>query len=161
MVGDLIVDGDLECLSHTLVLGSVRCTGYVYSGIHDCLIVAGDLEGRALEALRSYWVIGGSIRAETTWLSTYGSLNQRGSIRTRLLVVQQYFGLLRDEDIVADARIETDYLPRDEAARRRLAEVIDVEGLLDSDGQFDSWELLRRVARGERVFRQASSAPFM
>lgn len=27
------------------------------------------------------------------------------------------------------------------------------EGLLDPDGDFDSWTLLHRVARGEHVFR--------
>jgi hypothetical protein len=151
--GDLVVEGDLECLSHTLVVGDVRCTGYVFSGIHDCLIVAGDLTARALEAQRSYWIVGGSIEAETIWLSTYGSLHQRGEIRARLLMLQMYFELQHDVGVHAGTRIETDYLPDDEAARARLREAIDVEGLLDPDGDFDSWALLRRVARGERVFR--------
>jgi len=151
--GDLVIDGDLECLSHTLVVGDVRCTGYVFSGIHDCLIVAGDLTARALEAQRSYWLVCGSIEAETIWLSTYGSLCQRGEIRARLLMLQMYFELQHDVGVHAGTRIETDYLPDDEVARARLREAIDVEGLLDPDGDFDSWALLHCVARGERVFR--------
>lgn len=152
--GDLVIDGDLECLSHTLVVGDVRCTGYVLSGIHDCLIVGGDVAARALEAQRSYWLVGGSLEAETIWFSTYGSLCQRGEVRARLLMLQMYFELQHDTGIHADTRIETDYLPDDAAALERLRATIDVDGLLDANGDVDSWALMRRVARGERVFRE-------
>src|SRR4051794_22111456 len=33
--GDLVVEGDLECTSPVMVLGDLRCTGFVFSGIHD------------------------------------------------------------------------------------------------------------------------------
>lgn len=151
--GDLVVDGDLECLCHTVVLGDVRCSGYLYSGIHDCLIVAGDLEARSLEALRSYWAIAGSITAETIWLSTYGALQQRGRVRTRLLMLEMYFELRNEEGVEAETRISTDYLPDDPVARARLEEVLDTRILLGDDGTFQSWELLKRVARGVPVFR--------
>jgi hypothetical protein len=151
--GDLVVDGDLECLSHTVVLGDVRCSGYLYSGIHDCVIIAGDLEARSLEALRSYWVIGGSITAETIWLSTYGFLQQRGAVRTRLLMLEMYFELRNEEGVEAETRISTDYLPDDPVALARLQEVVDTGALLGDDGTLESWQLLKRVARGEPVFR--------
>jgi hypothetical protein len=154
--GDLVVDGDLEVLSHTLVLGDVRCTGYIYSGIHDCFIVAGDVKARAIEALRSYWLVDGSIDTQTAWLATYGFLNQRSTLRARLLVLEMYFELQHDE-VVAETRIETDYLPNDEAARTTLARVIDLEGLIDDKHVVDTWELLRRVARGKPVFRAPAS----
>lgn len=153
VLGDLVVDGDLECLSHTLVLGNLHCKGYLYSGIHGCLIVGGDLTARSLEATRSYWLVGGSLEAETMWLSTYGFLLQRGELRTRLLMLQMSFELRNDVGIHAATRIETEYLPEDEPARTRLREVLAIDDLLDTDGDFDSWTLLRRVARGERVFR--------
>ena len=151
--GDLIVEGDLECTCHVLVLGHLRCTGFVFTEIHDCLIVAGDLEARALEALRSYWVVAGDVRADTLWLSTYGFLHQRGAVHTQLLVLQQYFELRNDVGIHATTRIETDYLPDDPAAKARLREVLDVEPLLDDTGELDSWALLRAVSRGDQVLR--------
>lgn len=52
----------------------------------------------------------------------------------------------------AKTRIETDYLPDDDAAKARLRKVLDVEPLLDDEGDVDSFELLRRVARQKPVF---------
>jgi hypothetical protein len=117
------------------------------------LVVTGDLEGRALEALRSYWLIGGNIAAETAWLSTYGLLFQRGDLRTRLLVLQQHFEVRHTRSVEAATRIETDYLPKDAAAQAKLAELLQIEGLTGEDGQLDSWALLDAVSRGEPVFR--------
>ncbi len=158
IAGDLLVDGDLECLSHTLVLGDLRCTGYVFTGIHDCLCVTGDLAAAALEAQRSYWFIGGATSATTTWLSTYGTAAFTGPVRTRLLVLQMFAELVAPVELHVETRIDTDYLPDDPAARARLAEAIDVDTCLDEDGQLDSCELTRRVARGLPVFRQPASA---
>jgi len=153
ITGDLIVEGNLECHSHTLVLGSVRCTGYVYSGVHDSLIVAGDVAAAGLEALRSNWHVGGSMTAETTWLSSYGTLSLRGALRTRLLVVQQSFEILGTPVIETGTRIDTDYLPKDADARARLNAVITIDDCLDGDGEFDSFALLRHVAAGKQIFR--------
>lgn len=157
VIGDLVIDGNLECNAHTLVVGNVRCSGYVYTGIHCCLVVTGDVDARGIDALRSYWSIGGSVRAETAWFSTYGFLEQGGELRARLVVAEQYFELKCPERVVAGTRIDTEYLPKDAEASRRLAEVIDVDGMVhenaDGEKQFDRWELLRRVARGTPVFR--------
>ncbi|MBL8945502.1 MAG: hypothetical protein JNK45_20230 [Myxococcales bacterium] len=117
------------------------------------MIVTGDLTAAGLEAQRSYWLIVGATTATTTWLSTYGTASFTGPLRTRLLVLQMYFEVRDPVELHAETRIDTDYLPKDPAARARLAEVIDVDGCLDADGEFDSFALLRRVARGERVFR--------
>ena len=153
VIGDLVVDGNLECNAHTLVVGNLRCSGYLYTGIHCCLIVTGDVDAAAIDALRSYWSIGGSIRAESAWFSTYGFLEQGGELRARLVVAEQYFELKRAERVSAGTRIDTNHLPDDPDASRRLAEVIDVEAMLDDKQQFDRWELLRRIARGAPVFR--------
>ncbi len=49
LLGDLVVDGDIECMTHTLVAGNVSCTGYLISGIH-----AGAMDDAGREALLKY-----------------------------------------------------------------------------------------------------------
>jgi hypothetical protein len=152
VTGDLIIEGDLEMNGRLVVLGSLRCTGFVFTGIHCSLVVRGDVSARAVEAMRSYWLIGGSISAETAWLSTYGFLKLGGELRARLLVVQMYFDL-GDAKVAAETRIDTDYLPKDAAARARLDAVLDTRELVDDEGDFDNWALLRAMSKGTNVFR--------
>jgi hypothetical protein len=156
VTGDLIIDGDLEMNGRLVVLGSLRCTGFVFTGIHCSLVVRGDVSARAVEAMRSYWLIGGSITTETAWLSTYGFLKLGGELRARLLVAQQYFDLDGAPNIVTETRIDTDYLPKDAAARAKLDAVLDTTGLVDNEGDFDNWALLRAMSKGANVFRSNS-----
>jgi hypothetical protein len=153
VAGDLVVDGDLECLSHSFVLGNLTCTGYVYSGIHDSVVVCGDVTARAIDALRSYWLVGGTLTATTAWYSMYGRLHGFGELRAGLLVLEK-FDLLGPVAVHATTRIETEGLDRDPAALAALAEVVDLDRIRDAEGNVSSWELLRLVARGELELRR-------
>ena len=157
--GDLHIDGDFECSCHTFVTGNLTCSGYLYSGIHCNLVVAGDIRARAIDAWQSYWLVGGSITADSMWFSSDGFVHHHDRINARLLVLEQGAYLVNDAGVKATTRIESDYLPNDEEAEVTLRATIipDVyESLLYKDGefqgQFDQWEMLRRLSRGDAVF---------
>jgi hypothetical protein len=135
------------------VIGSLECTDYVYTGIHSCLVVRKNFAARAVDVLRSYWLIGGDVTVESAWLSTYGFLKLRGTMRTRLLVVQQNFELCDEPTIEATIRVDTEYLPKDPASRAALDAALVTDELLDPERDIDSWALLRAVGRGKTVFR--------
>jgi hypothetical protein len=156
VTGDFVIDGDLELNGHLLVLGSLRCTGFMFTGIHSCLVVRGDVTARAVEAWQSYWLINGSITTETAWLSNEGFLMLGGELHARLLVVEMYFDLVNDPVVTAKTRIDTEYLREDEKAQQQLRAVLDTSKLRDPNWEFDSWALLRAMSRGDTVFRLAT-----
>lgn len=152
--GDLIVAGDLDVNGHTLVLGDLRCSGYLFTGIHTCLIVTGAVEARAINALRSYWLVGGPIAAPLIWLGTYGMVLHRAAMRARLLVEEME--LERHEDsgpVQAETRIVSDYVTDDEAALAQLAALLVPEAYRNDEGDVDAWELLRWASKGREVFK--------
>lgn len=154
IAGDLRVTGDLEVNDHLAVLGDLECSGYIYTNVHCCLVVAGSIRAAAAQSLRSYWLVGGSIQVPLLWAGTYGTLLHRGPLEARLLVEEMEHE--RGEEcgpLQVQHHVVSSYVAEDLDAQRQLEALLRPEARIDGENPIDVWQLLRTASTGAPLFR--------
>ncbi|MFN3199533.1 MAG: hypothetical protein ACE366_14100 [Bradymonadia bacterium] len=159
--GDLVVDADFTLNNHVFVFGDLNVRGTItVSPAHAILMVVGDISCRAMELVRAYLFVHGTIRAETCVLGVaYGFNKVSGQISTRLYLrddTHHNLTIEQDCDEEGDRRnIEAEHVVcvDDEEDVERLKGVLAAKYM----ARFDPFELMAAIAEGEDIFAEKES----
>jgi hypothetical protein len=164
--GDLRATTDLTFNSHVLVLGDLDVDGVITADpAHAILMVAGNVRCRAMHLIRAYLFVTGDVVArDCIYACHYGLAKVGGSITTRLYLTDPSWANLAvdanldDEPTSANIAAGTVIDIEAPGARETLARLLVDDALGEPKPDFgpghdDLHELLAKIARGARVFR--------